>query len=178
LRYTAGMLRGGRVLLSLLLAALLGLPACPPATAQPAQPARSAGPSLAADKALHFLLGASCALLVSAAAAPAWRDSPLPDPAYALCVSGAGLGAALGAGAAKELLDRAGFGQPEWSDFLATAAGGLAVAAVVFAAGAGDRDRPARLSPVYASFGVVLMLPPAADLLRRLSSRRSSASSE
>jgi hypothetical protein len=159
------MPRGGRILLLLLLAALT------PAAGQ--TPGRS---SLAEDKALHFLFGASCALLVSAAAAPVWRDSPLSDPAYALCVSGAGLGAALGAGAAKELLDRAGFGRPEWADFLATAAGGLAVAAVVFAASASDRQ--ARMSPVYASFGIALALPPAAGLLSRLSSRRSSASSD
>jgi hypothetical protein len=77
---------------------------------------------------------------------------------------------------AKELLDRAGFGRPEWPDFWATAAGGLAAAAVVLAVGAGDRQ--ARVSPVYASVGILLALPPAAGLLRRLSSRRSSASSE
>jgi hypothetical protein len=167
------MPRGGRILLLLLLLAALN-PAAARAGPAAAQPPGRSFP--AEDKALHFLLGASCALLASAAAAPAWRDSALPDPAYALCVSGAELGAALGAGAGKELLDRAGFGRPEWSDFWATAAGGLAAAAVVFAAGAADRQ--ARTAPAYAGVGIVLALPPAAALLRRLSSRRSSAASE
>ena len=159
------MHRGGSLLLWILLAGFLGLALCPSAAAQPAQPAQ------ATDKALHILFGASCALLVSAVAAPALRDSPQPDLRYALCVSGAGLGAALAAGAAKELLDMTGFGNPEWSDLLATAAGGLAVSAVVFAASVADRQ--ARLEPVYASFGIGLALPPAADLLKRLTRRSS-----
>jgi hypothetical protein len=164
------MPRGGRLLLAILLAALLRLAACPPAAAQNPQPVR--GP----DKALHFLFGASCALLASAVAAPALRDLPQPDLRYALGVSGAGLGAAVCGGVAKELLDLTGFGKPEWLDLLATAAGGLAASALVFAASRSDRE--ARLAPVYASFGVVLALPPAEGLFRRLSSRRNSASSE
>jgi hypothetical protein len=125
---------------------------------------------------LHFLFGASCALLASAVAAPALREASRPDFRYALGVSGIGLGAAVCGGAAKELLDLTGFGDPDWRDLLATAAGGLAVSAAVLAASSSDRQ--ARLAPVYASFGFALALPPAAGLLRRLSSRRSSASSE
>jgi hypothetical protein len=165
------MPRGGRLLLSILLALLLRLPACPSADAQAAQAAEAAQPSRAADKALHFLFGASCALLVSAAAAPALRDGPRSDLGYALCVSGAGLGAAVCGGGAKELLDLTGFGNPEWADLLATAAGGLAASAAVLAAAGSDRE--ARLAPVYASFGIALALPPAGGLLRRLGLRAS-----
>lgn len=161
---------GGRLLLSTLLAALLRLPACLPAAAQAPQTARGE------DKVLHFLFGASCALLASAVASPALREVPQTDLRYALYVSGAGLGAAVFGGAAKELLDLTGFGDPDWLDLLATAAGGLAVSAAVLAASSSDRE--ARLAPVYASFGVALALPPAAGLLRRLFSRKSSASSE
>jgi hypothetical protein len=127
------------------------------------------------DKALHVLFGASCALLASAAAASALRDAPQPDLRYALCVSGAGMGAAVFGGAAKELLDLTGFGNPEWLDLLATAAGGLAASAVVFAASCSDR--PVRLAPVYASVGVALALPPAAGLFRRLCRRASRSGS-
>ncbi len=155
---------GGRLLLLLLLAA------CPRGSAQSLEPARGQ------DKVLHFLAGASSALLASAVAAPALRDSPLPDPRYALAVSGISLGAAVCAGVAKELLDLTGFGDPDWRDLLATAAGGLAVSAAVLAASRSDRQ--AQLAPVYASFGIALALPPGAALFRRLSSRRSSASSE
>ena len=161
---------GGRLLLSLLLATLLQLPAGPPAGAQSSEPARGQ------DKVLHFLAGASSALLASAVAAPALRDAPLPDPRYALAVSGIGLGAAVCAGAGKELLDMTGFGDPDWRDLLATVAGGLAASAAVLAAS--RYDRQAHLAPVYASFGIALALPPGAALLRRPSSRRSSASSE
>jgi hypothetical protein len=153
---------------SALLAGLLCRPAAGAPTLQPVQ---------APDKALHFLLGASCALLVSAVAAPALAELPQPDLRYALQVSSAGLGAACFAGIVKELLDIAGFGDPEWLDLLATVGGGLAASAIVFAAGASNPNAP-RLAPVYASFGAILALPPAADLFRRLSSRRSSASSE
>jgi hypothetical protein len=162
------MSRSGRLLPSLFLAALLRLPACPFAAAQPAQPihqARSAQPAQLTDKALHVLFGASCALLASAIAAPALRETPQSDLGYALCVAGAGLTAAVGAGAAKELLDLAGFGNPEWLDLLATAAGGLAVSAAVLAASSADRE--AHLAPVYASFGIALALPPAGSLLSR-----------
>jgi hypothetical protein len=130
------------------------------------------------DKALHVLFGASCVLLVSAVAAPALADVPQTDLSYALEVSAAGLGAALVAGIVKELADIAGFGDPEWLDLLATVSGGLVASAAVFAASAADRREASRLAPVYASFGITLALPPAADLFRRLSSRRSSASSE
>jgi hypothetical protein len=152
------MHRGGRLLRCILL--VLGLALGPSAAARPA-----------ADKVMHVLLGASSALLVSAIAAPALRDMPQSDLRYALCVSAAGLGAAVGAGAAKELLDMTGCGSPEWADLLATVAGGLAVSAAVFAASASDRQ--ARLGPVYASFGIVLALPPAAGLLQRLTRRSS-----
>lgn len=161
---------GGCLLLSILLAAALQLPACPPAAAQASRSARGE------DKVLHFLFGASCALLASAVAAPALRDVPQPDLRYALSVSGAGLGAAVCGGAAKELLDLTGFGDPDWLDLLATAAGGLAASAAVLAASSSDRQ--ARLAPVYASLGFALALPPAAGLLSRLSSPKSSASSE
>jgi hypothetical protein len=163
------MPRGSRLLLSILLASQLRLPACPSAAAQTPQPA------WAADKALHVLFGASCALLASAAAAPALRDMPQSDLRYALCVSGAGLGAAVCGGAAKELLDMTGVGSPEWLDLLATAAGGLAASAAVFAASRSDRQ--ARLAPVYASFGVALALPPAAGLFKRLCRRASRSGS-
>jgi hypothetical protein len=168
----ADMHRGGNLLLWTLL--ILRLPLGPSAAAQPSKTAKLAQPAPATDKALHLLGGASCALLVSAVAASALRDSSQPDLQYALCVSGAGLGAAVAAGAAKELLDLAGFGNPQWSDLLATVAGGLAVSAVVFAASAADRQ--ARLAPVYASFGIALAFPPAADLLTRRFSRRASRS--
>jgi hypothetical protein len=138
--------------------------------------AAAATPSGGEDKGLHFLFGASCVLLVSAVAAPALAELPQPDLRYALEVSAAGLGAALVAGIVKELADIKGFGNPEWLDLLATVSGGLVASAAVFAASAADRR--ARLAPVYASFGIALALPPAADLFRRLSSRRSSASSE
>ena len=153
---------------SALLAGLLCRPAAAAQTPQSAQ---------APDKALHFLLGASCALLVSAIAAPALAELPQPDLRYALQVSAAGLGAACLAGIVKELLDTAGFGDPEWLDLLATVGGGLAASAIVFAAGASNPRAP-QLAPVYASFGVTLALPPAAELFRRLSSRRSNASAE
>jgi len=162
------MRHGGNLLLWILL--VLRLPLCPSAAAQPAQPR----PARTTDKALHALFGASCALLVSAIAAPALRDMPQPDLRYALCVSGAGLGAAAAAGAAKELLDLTGFGKAEWSDLLATVAGGLVASAAVLAASADNRQ--ARLAPVYASFGIALALPPAADLLTRRFSRRASRS--
>jgi len=164
------MPRRGRLVLSILLVALLRLPACPSAVAQVSQPVPGT------DKVLHFLFGASCALLASAVAAPALRDVPQPDRRYALYVSGVGLGAAVFGGAAKELLDLTGFGDPDWLDLLATAAGGLAVSAAVLAAAASDRE--ARLAPVYASFGIALALPPGVALVRRLSSRKSSAASD
>jgi hypothetical protein len=163
------MSRGSRLLLSILLASLLRLPACPSAAGQALEPARGE------DKALHFLFGASCALLASAVMAPALRDAPQPDLGYALSVSGTGLGAAVLGGAAKELLDMTGFGDPDWRDLLATAAGGLAVSAAVFAASRSDRQ--ARLAPVYASFGVVLAVPPAVSLFRRLDRRASRSGS-
>ncbi len=168
--YTEDMRLGPRLLLSVLLAASLRLPAGPPAAAQALEPARGQ------DKVLHFLAGASSALLASAVAAPALQDAPLPDTRYALAVSGIGLGAAVCAGAGKELLDMTGFGDPDWRDLLATVAGGLAASAVVLAASSSERQ--ASLGAVYLSFGVVLALPPAATLFRILSSRRSSASSE
>ena len=117
---------------SALLAGLLCRPAAGAPTSQPAQ---------APDKALHFLLGASCALLVSAVAAPALAELPQPDLRYALQVSAAGLGAACFAGIVKELADIAGFGDPEWLDLLATVGGGLVASAVVFAAGASNPTR-------------------------------------
>ena len=169
----AGMPRGSRLVLSILLVALLRLPACPPAGAQAAQAPQ---PALGEDKVLHFLFGASCALLASAVAAPALRDVPQPDRRYALYVSGVGLSAAVFGGAAKELLDLTGFGDPDWLDLLATAAGGLAVSAAVFATAASDRE--ARLAPVYASFGIALALPPGVALVRRLSSRKSNVALE
>jgi hypothetical protein len=160
---------GRRLLLSVLLAALCRLPACTSAAAQALEPARGE------DKVLHFLSGASCALLASAVTAAALRDMPQPDTRYALCVSGAGLGSAVFAGAAKELLDMAGFGDPDWRDLLATAAGGLAASAAVFAASRSDRQ--ARLAPVYASFGVALAIPPAVGLFRSLDRRASRSGS-
>jgi hypothetical protein len=90
-------------------------------------------------------------------------------------VSGAGLGAAICGGAAKELLDLTGFGKPEWLDLLATAAGGLAASALVFAASRADRE--AGLAPAYASFGIVLALPPAEALTKRLCRRASRSGS-
>jgi hypothetical protein len=163
------MPRGGRLLLAVLLAALLRPAVCPSAFAQAPQLARGA------DKVLHFLFGASCALLASAVAAPALRDAPQPDLRYALCVSGAALGAAVCGGAAKELLDLTGLGDAEWLDLAATAAGGLAASAAVFAASRSDRE--ARLAPVYASFGVALALPPAGGLMKRLGRRASRSGS-
>ncbi len=175
------MPRGGRLLPAILLLVMLRLPACSPAAAQPvlyarpAQLAQSVQPAPGTDKVLHVLFGASCALLASAAAASALRDAPGSDFRYALCVAGAGLGAAVGGGAAKELLDLSGFGNPDWLDLLATAAGGLAVSAAVLAASSSDRE--AHLAPVYASFGVALALPPAGGLLRRLGRRASRSGS-
>jgi hypothetical protein len=119
------------------------------------------------DKALHVLFGASCALLASAAAAPALQELPASDVRYALRVAGYGLGAAAGAGALKELLDLMGLGDPEWLDLAASLAGGLAAAAAVFGASAADRQAAPRLACAYASFAVVLALPPAAQLLKR-----------
>ena len=141
-------------------------------------PAAAAEPSAGSDKALHALFGASCALLASAVAAPALQGLPQSDLRYALQVSGTGLSAAAAAGVVKELIDLSGCGDPEWLDLLATVAGGLAASAAVFASSAGDRQATPRLAPAYAAFGILLALPPGEALFRRLSSRRSSASSE
>lgn len=81
-----------------------------------------------ADKALHFVLGAAIALIV---ALLAWQV----NKAYAL---GAGFGAALLAGSAKEVMDAASRKASELAgekpkhtfdvlDFVATAVGGAAV---------------------------------------------------
>jgi hypothetical protein len=129
------------------------------------------------DKAIHVLLGASSALLVSSAvAALSSRESS--EPRYALWVGGAGLAAATAAGALKELLDLGGFGNPELLDLLATVAGGLAASAAVYALTQADPRQASRLAPGFASIGVVLALPVGESLLRRLSARRNSASSE
>ena len=129
------------------------------------------------DKGTHVLLGASCALLSSAAAAAAWsRDSG--DPGYALRVAGTGLAAAAAAGALKELLDLAGFGDPDWLDLLATVAGGLGASAAVYALAQADSPRASRLAPAFATIGIVLSLPVGESLVRRLSTPRNSASSE
>jgi hypothetical protein len=163
------MSRGGRLLPYLLLLVMLPLP--PPAAAQEGRAPQAIQPAPGADKVLHALFGASCALLAAAAAAPALREAPWSDRGCALGVAGAGLGAALAGGAAKELLDLGGFGDADWLDLLATAAGGLAASAAVLAAAGSDRE--ARLAPVYASFGIALALPPAGGLLRRLGLRAS-----
>jgi hypothetical protein len=132
------------------------------------------------DKALHGLAGASCALLASAAASLLLLSDTGPGEPWqrALAVSGAGLSAAVLAGAIKELLDFGGFGRPEWLDLLAAVAGGLVASTGIFALtyleALQGPDAP-RLAPTYASFGVVLAIPVGHALLRRLFGRPSGA---
>jgi hypothetical protein len=134
------------------------------------------------DKALHALAGASCALLASAALSPLLFAASQPPESLerALVLSASGLGAALLAGAVKELLDLGGFGRPEWLDLAATLAGGLAAAAGVLALSclaSNQGTAPQQLAPAYASFGLVLAIPVSEALLRRVLGRRSSVPS-
>lgn len=62
------------------------------------------------DKLAHFLVGAGISAIVGVILGPLF-----------------GLAAAVVAGAAKELWDRAGHGTPDIWDFVATAAGGMVV---------------------------------------------------
>lgn len=91
-----------------------------PAAAEPPDP----DPWIARDKALHFDASAGLAA-ASYAVTAGW----LVDARWkALAIGG---GVTLAAGAGKELLDLAGFGDPSWKDFACDAMGtavGLAIA--------------------------------------------------
>jgi hypothetical protein len=133
------------------------------------------------DKALHGLAGASFSLLASAALSPLLLSEMHGCDALelALAVSASGLGAALAAGMAKELLDLGGFGRPEWLDLAATVAGGLVASAGVLAMtylAASQGSGVERLPQAYAPFGVVLAIPVSEALIRRLFGRPNSVS--
>lgn len=66
--------------------------------------------NMAIDKQAHFLAGAAIAATVALYA----------DPIY-------GLAAGILAGLAKEIYDRAGYGTPDYKDFIATALGATVV---------------------------------------------------
>jgi putative lipoprotein len=83
--------------------------AVPPLAGPVADPAADPDPWLGRDKAYHFLACAGISALTYGVAALGTPDIRLR------VVFGAGAG--IGAGAAKELLDLAGFGDPSWKDF-------------------------------------------------------------
>jgi len=134
----------------------------------------------AEDKVLHVLFGLSASLLASAVAAPllATDQDPDDDVRDALLTAGVGLGAAVAAGLLKEALDLAGFGNPEWLDLAATAAGGLAASAAVFALSvwSGEPPRVGMVAGASACFGLVIAFPVGESLFSRLFSRSSRSS--
>ncbi len=135
------------------------------------------------DKVLHGLGGASCSLLGSAALSPLLRPELRGAQPWqlALSVSASGLGTAILAGAVKELLDLGGFGQPDWLDLAATAAGGLLASAGMFAITSLAASQGAgveRLAPAYVPFGLMLSIPVSEALIKRLFGKRNTASSE
>ncbi|MBN2553477.1 MAG: hypothetical protein JXB06_11945 [Spirochaetales bacterium] len=125
---------------------------------------RKAAPSAV----LHVLAGASSALLVSAVAWP--LIDPSSDRDNALLVAGLGVCGSLAAGAAKELLDLYGWGDPDIRDFLLTLGGGLLAGSAVYALSAacgGNGEKCAGIPAMYAAFALVLSLPVGENLYRR-----------
>jgi putative lipoprotein len=116
-------------------------------SAAPRARAADPDPWLGPDKALHF--GASA---VIAGGGYAVGTFVFPARGHALLL-GAGLG--LGAGAAKELLDLAGFGDPSWKDFawdaIGTAAGLLVAWGIDVLVSGIDERHPAVLAPSASS---------------------------
>jgi len=128
-----------------------------------------AGMPVLSDKVLHGLAGASWALL--AAAVVATRVTEAKPREAAAAVAAAGLGSAALAGLAKELMDLAGFGEPELMDALSAILGGLVASAAAYAlvlAQARGGAEVSRLSLPLLSFGVVLAVPVAEAWVRSL----------
>ena len=130
--------------------------------------AESAGREAEPSAVLHVLAGASCALLVSAAAHP--LIDPGSDRGNALLTAGLGVCGSMAAGAAKELLDLYGWGEPDIRDFLLTLGGGLLAGSAVYALSAacgGNEKQCAGIPAMYAAFALVLSLPVGENLYRR-----------
>lgn len=123
------------------------------------------------DKILHALFGISCSLLASAVAAPllAADSDPGDDARDALLTAGIGLGAGIASGLFKEALDLAGWGDPSWKDFAASALGALAASTgvLVLTLEFGDRPRATALGGGYACFGLVVAIPLGESLYRQ-----------
>jgi hypothetical protein len=118
--------------------------------------------------ALHVLAGTAAALLVSAAAYPLVDLGS--DQRCALLVAGLGLGGALTAGVVKELVDLCGWGQPQWTDLLLTAGGGLLAAILVYSLSnlqPATEDGSWGIAAVYVAFGLTLSLPVGEGLYKR-----------
>jgi hypothetical protein len=130
--------------------------------------AQSAEREAAPSAVLHVLAGASSALLVSAVAYPLVDLNS--DRNNALLVAGLGVCGSLAAGAAKELLDIYGWGQPDISDLLLTLGGGLLAASAVYAlntACGSEGEKCGGIPAVYTAFALVLSLPVGENLYRR-----------
>jgi hypothetical protein len=121
------------------------------------------------DAALHVLAGASSALLAGAIAYPLVNTETVPGRAMA--VAGIGVSTALLAGMLKEALDLCGFGDPDWRDLLLTLAGGVFAASGIYTLTCLVSDTSNKypaLCGLYGSVGVMLSLPVAENLCRRL----------
>ncbi len=126
------------------------------------------------DAFLHGTAGAGLALLAAAVSAGACRKACGGETGAVLCPPAAGLGAALAGAAGKELLDMAGFGRPQWSDFRASAVGGAvaSAAALLLYGVARHAELDERIVPfVLASAGAGLLIPAVEAFLQRVGRR-------
>jgi hypothetical protein len=124
-----------------------------------AEPAKATAGS---DKVLHGLAGASCSLFAAAITCFALGGTETEPKTAAAAAAAVGFGSAVLVGAVKELLDIAGAGDPEVTDLLCTALGGLGASAGAWALlreQASSGTDPARLAPPFLIVGVVLALP-------------------
>lgn len=158
-----------------LLGLLLGLPPGPAVHAEGCARPPGGEPI---EPFLHGTAGASLALLAAAAVLSLAPDRAEDLPRRALMAPAAGLAAAAGAGAGKELLDALGFGRPQWSDFFTTVAGGVMASsfACLLAVLSGEAGLDRRIAPfLLGTSGLALLVPSANVLLERaaLTSRRS-----
>ncbi len=122
------------------------------------------------DAFLHGTAGAGLVLLAAAAASCAVRGEGGDVTRAVYLPPAVGLGTAVAAAAGKELLDLAGFGRAQGSDFLASVFGGAtASAAALFLCGlARQADLDPRVVPlVLGTMGVGLTIPAAEIFAQR-----------